>query len=122
MTFFCAQVNGSLTFPDNIADIIGVDAAYLTRMRTRKKREPKLPGLARFTPEQIFFLNAAQLFCSKLSEEDAQTTLRDTHTDGTERHNGVYRNSRKFSQAFNCKPGSRMNPTVKCKLWKMDGY
>ena len=102
--------------------MIGVDVAFLTYIKTRKKRELKLPGLVRYTPEQIFFLNAAQMFCAKLSKEDALAVRNAKHTYHTVRLIGTLWNSKKFAKAFSCRPGDPMNPIQKCNLWKMSDY
>jgi len=76
-----------------------------------------LPGL-NMTHEQLFFLNYAQIWCGSMRPEDAQSKiLSSVHSPGPIRVVGPLSNSREFAAAYNCKPGSRMNPSDKCSVW-----
>jgi membrane metallo-endopeptidase-like protein 1 len=59
-------VNGNLTLGENIADNGGIKEAYgaYQKWLTRNKQEPLLPGLG-YDQNQLFFINYAQLWCSK---------------------------------------------------------
>lgn len=50
--------------------------------------------------------------------EDALTKIRSSvHSPGFVRVLGPLSNSKDFAQAYNCPPGSPMNPTNKCSVW-----
>ena len=122
VSFNWLKMNGTDAFPDSIADIIGIDVAYFTMKSQEGANMQRLPGLTSFSPEQILFLQAAQSFCSKISYDKAFEMQFDDHPVDTIRSMGRYQHSKKFAQAYNCKPGTRMNPIKKCSLWKLDGY
>ena len=52
------HVNGRLTLGENVADAGGLHAAFAAwKTRENKKPSQALPGLAKFTKEQLFFIN-----------------------------------------------------------------
>jgi len=57
-------VNGRLTITENIADNGGIREAlqaYRYYIQDRGSPEPRLPGLEKYNPEQLFFLAFAQV-------------------------------------------------------------
>ena len=79
--------------------------------------EPDLPGM-NMTHDQLFFLNYAQIWCGSMRPEDAETKIRSSvHSPGPIRVLGPLSNSREFSEAYGCDPGTRMNPDNKCSVW-----
>lgn len=82
--------------------------------------EPNLPGLERWTQEQLFFIQFAQVWCEISSQEGDEKSLLDAHSPGRFRANGALENAPQFARAFGCKPGTPMNPPDKCKLWLAD--
>ncbi|XP_078042097.1 neprilysin-1 isoform X2 [Augochlora pura] len=113
------NVNGRMTQGENIADNGGLKQAY----RAYKKwvsingEEPLLPGI-NLTHDQLFFLNYAQIWCGSMRPEDALTKIRSSvHSPGPIRVLGPLSNSEDFARAYNCPPGSPMNPTHKCSVW-----
>lgn len=79
--------------------------------------EPEVPGL-NLTHNQLFFLNYAQIWCGSMRPEDALTKIRSSvHSPGFVRVLGPLSNSKDFAKAYNCPPGSPMNPTNKCSVW-----
>ena len=113
------KVNGTLTLEENISDFMGVSQAFKAYRShvALKGPEPRLPGLKQFSPEQLFFVSFANKFCVNYSKEGLNKTLvSDDHSPGRYRIIGVLSNSEEFSQHFQCPVGSRMNPSIKCKV------
>lgn len=78
----------------------------------------KLPGLDKYTPEQLFFIAYGRLWCNKMRPEALLNLVRtNPHSPAKWRINGVAQNSPEFSKAFKCKAGSPMNPAKKCEVW-----
>lgn len=72
-------VNGKLTLGENIADAGGLTAAFQSwRQRDNEKADQVLPGLEKFTKEQVFFLAYGLTWCGKTREEEA---VRRIYTD-----------------------------------------
>ncbi|OAD62945.1 Membrane metallo-endopeptidase-like 1 [Eufriesea mexicana] len=114
---------GNQTAGENIADTMGLHAvfrAYKRRERECTKVDPGLPGLEKFTNDQLFFLSFGNLWCE--TEEDRETAIKsakyDVHSAARLRVIGPVSNSEEFAKAFNCPVGSPMNPKNKCNLWQ----
>lgn len=112
-------VNGRLTLQENIADSGGLRAALKAYQKWLiSHNEQKLPGLSHLSDLQSFFLATASRSCAKRRLESLAWQVReDPHTPNNFRMNGLMRNMEEFARAFNCKPGSFMNPVQKCKVW-----
>ena len=107
-------VNGNKTLGENIADTGGLSAAY-NAWKKRDTQHPNqgLPGLERFTNDQLFFLSFALSRCSNQSPDyEAMMMLIDTHSPDSARIIGTTANDPDFREAFNC-PVKK--PT--CELW-----
>ncbi|XP_012341467.1 neprilysin-1-like isoform X2 [Apis florea] len=112
-------INGKMTQGENIADNGGLKQSF----RAYKKwvsihgEEPLLPGV-NLTHDQLFFLNYAQIWCGSMRPEDALTKIRSSvHSPGPIRVLGPLSNSEDFARAYDCPPGSPMNPIQKCNVW-----
>ncbi|XP_019895512.1 neprilysin [Musca domestica] len=124
------NINGNLTKDENIADGGGLRMAYMAYRRNLKEmtknanlietnfhKEEQMPGLD-LSPEQLFFLGAAQLWCSSYKEAHYWEELSDEHTIDKYRVLGLVSNNEEFAKAFNCPIDSKMNPsTKKCEIW-----
>ncbi|OAQ26349.1 zincin [Linnemannia elongata AG-77] len=119
------NVNGQLTLAENIADNGGLKQAYRT-WQSRFQSDPsgftyknfKLPGLEKYTPDQLFFISFGRLWCSKERPEWLMQLIRgNAHPPWRFRANGAVQNSVEFSLAFKCKAGTPMNPIKKCEVW-----
>ncbi|XP_012252045.2 neprilysin-2 isoform X2 [Athalia rosae] len=113
------NVNGINTQGENIADNGGIKEAYLAYKDwvERNGPEPKLPGL-KYTPEQMFWISAANTWCSKYRPESMKLRITTGfHSPGEFRVLGPMSNMKEFAMDFNCPLGSVMNPEHKCSVW-----
>ncbi|HVE77674.1 MAG TPA: M13 family metallopeptidase [Gemmatimonadaceae bacterium] len=112
------RVNGKLTLGENIADLGGLTMAYYAYQRSlEKKPRQTIDG---FTPEQRFFLGAAQAWRNKTRPESLQRqVLTDPHSPSMWRVIGPMSNMPEFARAFGCKPGDRMvrADTERAAIW-----
>lgn len=119
---FRLHINGSRTLGENIADNGGFQQAFWAyKAWASKHGEEKLPAsLSEFTPEQVFFLTYAHLWCNKYhgTQQELLVLMIDVHTPGKFRVIGTLSNFDEFSKAFNCKSKSLMNRgDDRCELW-----
>ncbi|CAI5440720.1 unnamed protein product [Caenorhabditis angaria] len=113
------QINGKSTKGENIADNGGLKQAYKAYKKYEKvhKTPPRLPGV-NLTHDQLFFLNYAQIWCGTMNDKEAIRKLRTSeHSPGPIRVKGPLSNSHDFATAYNCAPGTPMNPVDKCRVW-----
>jgi len=115
------RVDGLHTMGENIADNGGVMLAYGAYRRwsaARREPEPRLPGLDEYTPGQMFWISAANVWCSVYRPETLRhCLLTGHHSPGRYRVIGSFQNQREFADDFRCPAGSYMNPVHKCKVW-----
>ncbi|XP_078051173.1 neprilysin-1-like [Augochlora pura] len=113
---------GEQTSDENIADSMGLQAvfaAYQRRQRNCELPDPMLPGFENFTNNQMFFLSAANVWCTVYDLEKIKKRLgRDLHSLAPLRVIGSLSNSEDFAEAYHCPKGSPMNPEKKCNIWK----
>lgn len=113
-------LNGLNTQGENIADNGGIKQAHraYTKWVAEQGEEQPLPGLPDLRPDQLFFLNFAQVWCGTSRPEALQSKLKTAvHAPGKYRVLGTLANSEEFAEAFQCSPGSPMNPVKKCQVW-----
>lgn len=125
------RVNGLHTIGENIADNGGVMLAYRAYRRWSESEggggggggggsspEPRLPGLYEYTPRQMFWIGAANIWCSVYRPEALRhCVLTGHHSPGRYRVIGSFQNQQDFAADFRCPAGSYMNPVEKCKVW-----
>ncbi|TKR86509.1 hypothetical protein L596_011091 [Steinernema carpocapsae] len=115
------HLNGRLSLGENIADNGGVKtayAAYKSWLSNTTSSEPALPGFQNFTSDQLFFLAYANNWCSMVRPKHyVQLILTDVHAPAKYRAVIPLRNRPEFARAFNCVPGTKMNPVNKCAVW-----
>lgn len=125
------KLNGMETKDENIADSGGLReslAAYRSHMKqlqmtnreeneTLAPRSEQMPGLD-LSPEQLFFLGFAQLWCSAYEEEHFWEELNKEHTIDKYRVLGTVSNIEEFAEVYNCPLGSPMRPKADtCRVW-----
>jgi putative endopeptidase len=110
------KLNGRLTLGENAADNGGIQLAYMALMDSLAgKVLPKKDG---FTPEQLFFLGYAQIWCENTTEQSSRLqALTNPHSPGQFRVNGVVQNLPQFKEAFSCKAGDPMVSAKPCRVW-----
>ncbi|KAG6447821.1 hypothetical protein O3G_MSEX005171 [Manduca sexta] len=115
-------VHGFNTQGENIADNGGLRAA-LRAYRRYGARAPArardvLPALPDYTPEQLFFLGFAQIWCGNSTVGALKSKIVEgVHSPNKIRVIGTLSNSDEFAHAWKCPKGSPMNPEHKCVLW-----
>merc|ERR1712083_1234361 len=103
------------TVPELIP-ILGEEDAHLNGENTQGEN---IAGLTQFTPEQMFFISNAQVWC-EISTPEALLgqVLGDPHSPGRFRVIGPVGNSEDFQTAYGCPADSAMNRgDDKCLLW-----
>ena len=113
------QIDGVKTLAENIADNGGLKLAFKAYKDWLKHHpaEQKLPSFD-LTPEQLFFVAFAQVWCSSSTESKAkESLLTDDHSPEIIRVLAAVHNSKDFANAFNCPRNSPMNPSEKCQIW-----
>jgi len=113
-------LNGVNTQGENIADNGGLKQAYraYNSWLTRHGEESRLPGLQDYTPKQMFWISAANIWCSKNRNKYLEEQIKlDPHSPGMFRVQGAFSNSPDFARDFVCPVGSAMNPVKKCEVW-----
>ena len=79
------KLNGINTQGENIADNGGLKEALnaYKKWAALNDPEPLLPGLEKYTQEQMFFINFGQLWCGKTRDQAlVQEILNDSHSPG----------------------------------------
>lgn len=113
------KLNGKQTLGENIADNGGLKASYHAYLHysSNAKQNFTLPGL-NYTDRQLFFISFAQVWCQSMTKESTKMQIeKDDHTIAKYRVIGPLTNLREFSEEFQCKAGSKMNPKHKCEVW-----
>ncbi|CAN8004615.1 unnamed protein product [Ixodes hexagonus] len=110
------RLNGVNTQGENIADNLGLKAAYMAFERS-DMNNIKLPGLEGFTPEQLFFIANAMVWCSTSTSSGLRyRVLYGQHSPTRYRVNVPMSNLMEFSEAFGCKTTSPMYAKKRCTM------
>lgn len=113
------NLNGINTQGENIADNGGIKEAYLAYATWAKEKgeEQKLPALP-YTPQQLFWISAANVWCSNYRPETLKLRiLTGAHSPAEFRVNGPFSNRPEFARDWNCPAGSKLNPAKRCSVW-----
>ncbi|CAF1440312.1 unnamed protein product [Adineta ricciae] len=115
------QVNGEQTQGENIADNGGIKEAFYAYQRwTRANQhvDKKLPGLSKYSAEQMLFVNFARLWCSVSTDQAAKNQiLLDVHSPDEFRVLGSTSNFDEFDRVFGCRAGQGNHRVNKCLVW-----
>lgn len=112
------HVNGKLTEGENIADNGGLAIAYTAFQKTPEAQKDTL--IDGFTPDQRFFLAAAQVWRMKRRPQALLTQVNtNPHSPAKYRVNGPMSNMPEFYKAFNVKPGDGMyrSDSLRVHIW-----
>jgi endothelin-converting enzyme len=112
-------VNGKKTLQENIADNGGTRFAFATWKRSKQEGyNAMIPGLEKYSPEQMFFVAFASKYCSRTTPEVLlQRNEVNPHASDPARVNGVLQNMNEFREAFHCEAWKRMAPIKQCEIW-----
>ncbi len=111
------RVNGELTLGENMADLAGITIAYDAYHRSLGASKGAV--VDGFTPDQRFFLGAAQVWRQKYRDAALLRGLTtDPHTPGHFRPY-VVRNLDSWYTAFGAKPGEKLylSPAERVRVW-----
>jgi putative endopeptidase len=110
-------LNGKLTLGENIADLGGIKLAFAAYVDSRQGRPREAP-VGGFTPEQQFFLAAAQVWCGRYRPEAMRLLAQtDPHSPPRWRVDGPLSDLPEFARAFQCKEGDPMVRASRCEVW-----
>lgn len=111
------HLNGKAESGENVADVIGLQAAYDAYRESLGGREA--PVIGGFTGDQRFFIAFAQSWATKMRDEALRSRVAtDGHAPGMYRAQTV-RNIDAWYKAFDVKPGDRLYlaPEKRVKVW-----
>ncbi|CAF0728323.1 unnamed protein product [Adineta steineri] len=115
------HANGNQTQGEDIADNGGLREAFYAYQKftqANPSADKRLPGLSKYSPTQMFFINYAHTWCTKMTDSYAlNRVLSDVHSLGQFRVIGPTSNFAEFDRAFNCKPGQGNSRVKKCTVW-----
>ncbi|XP_066922489.1 endothelin-converting enzyme 2-like isoform X2 [Clytia hemisphaerica] len=116
---FGRNMKGQQTLGEDLADNGGLRQslqAYRNWVAIHGE-EKQLPGLD-LTPDQLYFLAFAQVWCTAYRESAAINQIENgVHSLSMFRVIGTLQNNEDFSKAYKCPVGSTMNPSKKCRVW-----
>ncbi|XP_077499038.1 neprilysin-1-like [Amblyomma americanum] len=115
-----SSIHGENTVGENIADNGGVRVAFATYRRLSECGATEIiPGLEDFSPEQLYFISYALVWCASTRDEIKNEVMSDVHSPHKYRVNVPLRNMDEFASAFDCRRGTPMHSPdeEKCVLW-----
>jgi putative endopeptidase len=113
-----ALLNDALTLGENLADVGGLRESYQAYKIWEKRHGGPGPPIAGLTADQLFFVAHAQDWCGLVTPEEARRRVTvDPHSPSAFRVLGPIVDNPDFGAAFQCAPGTPMNPADKCVVW-----
>lgn len=106
------------TINEDIADNGALRQAYLAYKKYIKQKGEinSLAGFEKYTPEQMFFISYATMWCDANSDVQIESVSK-IRSPNKFRIIGTVSNMKEFSEAFGCQSKTPMNPENKCVLW-----
>ncbi|CAN7991449.1 unnamed protein product, partial [Ixodes hexagonus] len=98
--------------PEFLADHMGQSALIDAYRDAKSKSVHVIPGLERFSSDQLFFISSCLFLCSSYNPG-----THSSHPPSIDRCNVPLKHSPEFAEAFACASGSAMNPLNKCSSW-----
>jgi len=115
------NLNGDQTQGENIADNGGIKSsffAYQNWIKENANVDKRLPGLNKYSQEQMFFIGYAHGWCAKFTDAYAlNRVLTDVHSIPQFRVLGPLSNFAEFDRVFSCTPGQGNSRVNKCAVW-----
>lgn len=115
------KLNGDQTQGENIADNGGIKSSFFAYQNWAKENgnvDKRLPGLSKYSPEQMFFIGYAHGWCAKMTNAYAlNRVLKDVHSIPQFRVLGPLSNFAEFDRVFSCTPGQGNSRVNKCAVW-----
>ena len=107
------HANGTFTMGENIADQGGLRVVMIAFLNSQYKKginvKDKIQNIQVFTPEQIFYMNYANIWAQNIRDEEIRSlTMSDVHSLAKLRVNVTLRNLEPFFSAFGIKAGDPM--------------
>ena len=112
------RVNGELTLPENLADVVGLSVAYRAYLMSLDGRPA--PVIDGFTGAQRFFLGYARMWRMTMRENYLrQSLVSQQHAPEEFRTNGVVSHLPEFHEAFGVAPGDALYraPADRVHVW-----
>lgn len=112
------HVNGNLTSTENIGDSGLIHAYRAWKSSSLSSNSYRLPGLEKFSPEQLFFLAFGRIWAqAQLPGALVQGVRTDPHSPPEFRVHGTVSNMPEFARAWNCSSKAKLNPKDRCVFW-----
>jgi len=110
--------SGEGLITEGLADVGGINASLTAYRKHAEQEDTDLEGV-KLTTDQLFFVSEANSWCYNADDETIKSQLSSAYGHPFPYHRVIVPalNSPDFAKAFNCKPGSRMNPVNKCTMW-----
>ncbi|XP_066597541.1 endothelin-converting enzyme 2-like [Prorops nasuta] len=114
------MVNGRQTLPENIADTVALQIAYIAFKEYQKlngNKDIRLVRLEQYSSEKLFFMQFGNFQCTSMNTRTAITLAKsDIHSPNAIRVIGSISNHLNFSEVYKCNAVSYMNPQKKCTV------